>query len=171
MELDNLAYEEIEPFFNSQPDEPYKQRIDYALKAEFATAIRIDGELAGVAALVTSWWFFHNPVIAIRPEFRRSRVSFELYEKLINYQRSKGYSFWVALVAKRNEPAVKLHLGTGFRILYEKNEKIGMTYQLAMPLNKRGEIICKFLPFILRGFIHPLERKVLPFLRAHWLRS
>ena len=64
MELDNITYEEIEPFVLSlAPSKFYEGKygeneaytamlLKEVLKSEFITAVRIDGELAGIATLV-----------------------------------------------------------------------------------------------------------------------
>ncbi len=165
MELDNIAYDELEPFLNSIPEERFTLPLALYLKAEFLTGVRIDGELAGIGGLVPAYRFSHFPIYTVKPEFRGKGIGTQLAEKVINYARRKGYSFFLTVVEKENEPSLIILKQQGYKMVRETDRE----YDMALLLNKRGEIIYKFLPLILRCFFDPLG-KVLSFIRAHWPR-
>lgn len=152
MKLQNVALEEIKPFIDSLTVWKYfKQPLDIVLNAEFITGVRIDNSLAGIGGITISYRIFPLCFYIVKSEFQRKGVGYEIAQEIINFARNK-YSFLMLTVSKENTPAVNLYHKSGFRIIYRLDD----IYWMFFPLNKRGEIIGRFLPLIIRLYLSPL---------------
>jgi len=154
MRLQNVALEEIKPFIDSLTVWKYfKQPLDIVLNAEFITGVRIDNRLAGIGGITISYRIFPLCFYIVKSEFQRKGVGYEIAQEIISFARNK-HSFLALTVSKENTAALKLYHKTGFRIAYKQ----GNSYWMFFPLNKRGEIIGRFLPLIIRVYLSPLGK-------------
>ena len=186
MELDNITYEEIEPLVLSlAPSEFYEGKygegetytiplLKGILKAEYVTAVRIDGELAGIATLErsspirllhSSLWIT-NTTRHVKPEFQGKGVGTQLEQNCVNYAKEKGYVFMTAMVDSINISSVRIHHKLGLKIYCS----IKGIYLMCLPLNRKGKLASKFLlPIIVLYWW--LNEYPLGFIRAHWPHS
>jgi GNAT superfamily N-acetyltransferase len=146
MQLDNLAFEEIGPFCNSLTVEKkyVTQPHEMALRAEFVTGVRINGELAGIGGLSRYYLLFPVSFYIVKAEFQRKGVGSQLMKNIIAYAAGMGYNYILSTINTENTPAVIMHLRGGYKTLYES----GNEYRMGLPLNRKGRIVCKFLPLI-----------------------
>lgn len=158
MKLEDITLEEVKPFFNSLTVEfryfvaPVEEILD---KAVFIKGVRINNELAGIGGITLSYRFFPLLFWVVKSEFQKKGIGYQLSENIINFARNR-YSFLLLHVMKENVPAVKLYQKTGFRTCYEAGDR----YRMYLPLNRKGSIICRFLPLIYAVYLSPLGKVV-----------
>lgn len=153
MKLENIAAEEIKPFFDSLTVEEkfFEQPLDIVLNAEFVTGVRSNSRLAGMGGITISYRIFPLCFYIVKSEFQGNGFGYEISQKIINFA-IKRYSFLLLVVNKVNTPALKLYHKSGFRIIYGHDD----SYWMFLPLGKRGEIINKFLPSIIGIYLSPI---------------
>lgn len=153
MKLENIATEEIKPFFDSLTVEEkfFEQPLDIVLNAEFVTGVRSNNRLAGIGGITISYRIFPLCFYIVKSEFQGKGLGYEISQKIINFAIDR-YSFLLLVVNKVNTPALKLYHKSGFRIIHEHDD----SYWMILSLNKRGEIISKFLPAIIRVYLSPV---------------
>jgi SAM-dependent methyltransferase len=162
MKLENITLEEMKSFINSLTVEKkyFKQPFDIVLNAEFITGVRSASNLAGVGGITISYRIFPFCFCIVKSEFQGKGIAHEISQQIISVARNR-YDFLALTVNKKNAPALKLYHREGFRIAYEQEH----SYWMFLPLNKRGEIIGRFLlPLIIRIYLSPL-RNFLRFIR------
>lgn len=152
IELKNLTYKEIQPFFNSLSDERDLSESLYVGMlpvAKFVTVARTDKELAGIGGIIE--WpnpilrrFIAIPIffISVKSQFRRKGVGKAILQKIITFTKER-YSCLTLTTDKSEEysPAVNLYLKNGFKFY---SSRIGIQYYMCLPFCKRGEIVCRF---------------------------
>lgn len=153
MKLENIALEEIKPFIDSLTVEEkhFGQPLDIVLNAEFVIGVRINNSLAGIGGITISYQTFPLCFYIVKSEFQRKGIGYKISQQIISFAKNK-YNFLTLTVNKKNTPALKLYHKSGFRIAYELEN----SYWMFFPLNKRGEIIGRFLPLIIRIYLSPL---------------
>ena len=155
MKLENVTLEEVRSFLNSLTvEEKYFPCLrDAVMSAEFITGVRINNELAGIGGITLSCRFFPLPFWVVKSEFQKKGIGYQLSENIIDFARNR-YSFLLLHVMKENIPAVKLYQKTGFRTCYEAGDR----YRMYLPLNRKGSIMCRFLPLIYMVYLSPLGK-------------
>lgn len=153
IELKNLTYEEIQPFFNSLSDERDLSEWSYVgmlPRAKFVTVARIDKQLVGIGGFTETRGpilirFITIPVlfISVKPYFRIRGVGNEILQNIITFTKER-YRCLTLTTYKSEEyrPAVNLYLKNGFKIY---SSRVGNQYYMCFPFGKRGETVCRLL--------------------------
>lgn len=176
IQLKNLTYEEIQPFFNSLSDERDLSEWSYVgmlPRAKFVTVARIDKQLVGIGGITETrgpilMRFTTVPVlfISVKPYFRRRGVGNKMLQNVITFTKER-YRCLTLTTYKSEEynPAVNLYLKNGFRIY---SSRVGDQYYMCLPFCRRGEIACRFLSLFYIFCYSPVGH-VLNRLRSHLL--
>ena len=147
IKLHNIRFEEIGPFYDSLTWEKEWLGNPLRFPLEFVTGIRVDNELVAMGGLEKSR-FLHLAFRIVRADFQGRGLSGQLKADIDDYAREKGYSFYVGEIWKGN-PALGLLLRyEGGRLVYNGDLK-----RLAYPVNRKGELIVRFLPLVFYTYL------------------
>lgn len=121
IELTGITTKEINSFYNS-PDVKdrrfYLRAHEDTLKADYVSAIRIDGEVAGIGGLVHSTVpFVYMRISIMKPKYQGQGLAKQLAKNDVKYMREKkkGYIL-LGLPSIDNAISVKICLKVGYRI-------------------------------------------------------
>jgi len=155
MELQNIKIEEIEPFFNSLTHEKELMRLPLKgiLSSEFITGVRVNDKLAGIAGIVKTQPLIPSCYFVVKSEYQGKGVGSKLGRDVLEYAKGNySYLTLYTMETKKYEPARHLYNKLGFRTFYPFYRK--RIYQklnqcwMCLYFNRKGEVICKFLPLI-----------------------
>jgi GNAT superfamily N-acetyltransferase len=152
MELENISYEQIQPFFDSLGKEEKELLgipLNYVLSADYICGVKVGDELAGIGGYIKSYRFVPSSFDVVASKFQGKGIGNELHKRRLEFAR-KHYSYAVSSVGNPETHQASLHLyyKHGSKCFYKK----GNTIWLCISFNQKGKIICKVLPFIYSTF-------------------
>ena len=145
MKLENIAYEEIEPFFNSlgkKERELFGIPLTYILCADYVCGVRVGGDLVGIGGYLKSYGFIPSSFDVIASLFQGNGLGNELHKRRLEFAR-KHYSYAVTILGDPETHQASMHLcyKHGLKDFYRKGH-------FSIAFNLKGKIICKTIPFI-----------------------
>lgn len=157
MFMRNIKFEELESFYNSLG---VKERLwglssKPLLGADFVTGARgIDNELAGVGGITKSFGLIPSLFIVVEAESQGKGLGNQIMTNILDFAR-QNFSYLTLDVGDSEDYAAAryLYCKYGFKSFYEEHNRRWM----CILFNRKGEIICKFLPliyFTYRRIIH-----------------
>ena len=155
MELEDIKIVEIRPFFDllTVESEYFKFSVDRILNtAAFVKGVRRDGQLAGVGGLIKSFGLVLLSFHMVKSDFQRRGIGNEITKVIIAFAKRKGRSLFLGTVKKGNTSSIIMTKKQGYIIFYEDSDK----YWMLFPLNKKGKIIGRFLPLVVRLYLSPI---------------
>ncbi len=153
IELEDIDFEEIEPFFNSLSEEyryfrfAPKQLINTSV---FVKGVRVDNTLAGLGGLTKSYGYFFFSFHVVKTEFQRRGLHSKITMSLVEFTKRKKRCLFLAQVDKENIASLNAGLKEGYKVLYDEGDK----YWIYFPVSKLGEILGKYcLPLLLTTYL------------------
>lgn len=141
-------FKEVENFYNSLPFEEkhWGERPRAIVGADFVTGVRgIDGMLIGIGGVYKAYGLAPTLFVMVRSQFQGKGFGEEIMTNVLSFVR-KNYNFLMLSVGKGENRIAARHLYRkhGFKPFYEEENR----YWVYISFNRRGKIICKFLPLI-----------------------
>jgi len=148
LELQDIALEEITPFFDSLGREKELAMInaESVMSSSFITGTKAGGDLTGITGIRITYKFIPDLFIVVKEKYQGMKFGDELMEKNLRFAE-ENYDFLTLSTYRKEEYQAPLHLYNkhGFKDLYRKGNHVWMY----IPFNRKGRIICRLLPFIL----------------------
>lgn len=158
IELEDIKLEEVKPFFDSltaEETEYFGVSVEQILNTSaYIKGMRVDNKLAGIGGLRKSRGSLLFSFYMVKSEFQRRGIGNKFTEAFVQFAREKRRSFFLATVAKGNTAMIVMTQRQGYKIVYEADD----TYWMFLPVTKRGQIIARFVPPLLRILFSPIGK-------------
>lgn len=169
MELQDVAIQEIEPFFRSLGAEKdlVQMSVEGVLNADFLAGARVDNNLAGIGGIMKRFLSTPELFIVVKFHYQKGGLGNEIMQKLISFAKRR-YSFLTLTTLKSKEyaPAVSLYRKNNFKCVnYTSNR-----YFMYLPFTLKGKILCQLLALIYISDQFFAFRKILHYLYSLYRR-
>ncbi len=148
IELEDIAFSEIEPFYNSLGDDEIRGlgiALENLLAADYVCGVKAGGHLSGIGGYLKSYRFIPSSFDVVASAHQGEGLGHQLYQKRLAFAR-KRYSYIVTSIGnlQTHPAAVRLCYEHGLKILYR-----GTFY---MAFNRKGMLICRLLQIIYAAY-------------------
>jgi GNAT superfamily N-acetyltransferase len=140
--LKDITLEELARFFDHLTAEKKYVYNPLHYRLIFVAGIKQNNEIVAIGGLKRHLGIFPFSFRIVKTEFQRKGLSQQLFNENLKFAREKSFSYILGTIHKGNIPALNASLKTGFKTICESDTY----YQMCLPLNKRGEVIARFLP-------------------------
>ena len=155
MKLDNITIKEAESFIAElTPKETKSFNIESELTIRtsvFIKGIRNGSGLSAIGGIAKHYNLFYYPYYIVREEYQGKGIGSELANSNFEFAEKKGILLFVTSVDRQNTFSVYILKKQGYKVITSYKES-DYTY---VPFSKRGEVIAKLLPIIIRIYLSP----------------
>jgi len=155
MKLDNITIKEAESFIAELTP---KETKSFNIKSEltirtsvFIKGVRNGNGLSAIGGIAKHYNLFYYPYYIVREEYQGKGIGSELANSNFEFAEKKGILLFVTSVDRQNTFSVYILNKQGYKVITSYKES-DYTY---VPFGKRGEVIAKLLPIIIRVYLSP----------------